>query len=536
MMTMMIRSLSSFMAITNTLAATPKDSKVLVHIPFQIHDPEGFDHVKADFGFGSILNDFQSISSYVYYVDEVFCYPSTNHSAGHPTLEPGTSWKTPFILLINGGGACSHVTKVRNAQMVGAAAVILAQPQCSCSDTNCTATFLHDTPPNCEDDAYVSTVLINDGSAEDISIPSFYLMKTISEKIKDQLRQNQPVMMELQWGMTDTFMNDDTNTDHDTVEIQFWSSAYDPHVRIETYTDLRTIASAFSENHISFVPQYNILDGHRWNCLNTATDDSPCDHLCTNNGRYCTNHAIDLTGRAILNETLRQTCIFQHSKANDDPKKGANKHDMYWEYVLYHKKECSKYPNTFTDPKCISDAMKQANIDKKTIDTCMDTAGGLDGDVQNTFFDTAVAEKHQEGIVTIPALVFNNHVLHRASAYLLFEVICNEYWMSNVRVVPDICIKCSSCPNTVGCVENHGKCTEFNNHERYIMPDDKDHAHPSPASTKKKSHFWSRLGWMLFFGCAFGGAYYYYETHIKDARRSGSRPLMNDYLHLNVDG
>ena len=144
--TMMLTTVwSFFLVITTTLTVAavavpqpPQDSKILVHIPFHIHDPDGFDHIKADFGFGSILNDFQSISSYVYYIEEVLCYPVTNHSIGFPTIDPGKSWEAPFILLINGGGTCSHVTKVRNAQMIGAAAVLLAQPKCSCSNTNCT--------------------------------------------------------------------------------------------------------------------------------------------------------------------------------------------------------------------------------------------------------------------------------------------------------------------------------------------------------------------------------------------------------------
>ena len=511
-------------------SAAPKDTKILIHIPFQIHDPDGFDHVPADFGFGSILNDFQSISSYVYYIDEVLCYPSTDHSAGYPMLPNGTSWKAPFILLINGGGACSHVTKVRNAQMVGAAAVVLAQPLCSCSNTNCTEVYHFDVDPekHCMKDDEVTTALINDGSADDITIPSFYLMKLTSEKLKDILRTGQPVLMELQWGITETFMEDP----HDAVPIYFWTSAYDPHVRVETYNDLRTITNAFSDS-LSFEPQYSLLDGSRWNCVGAAPDDSPCDHLCTNNGRYCTNHATDLTGQAIIKETLRRYCIFDHSKE----KGGNNKHDMYWDYVIFHKKECSKYPNTFADDKCIKDAMKHAGIDMSSIDSCMNTSGGLEEDMENAKLGPALAAQHQMGITTIPSLVFNHHILHRSSAYLLFDVICNEYWMSNVRDVPEICIKCSSCPNTVGCVENHGKCTAFDNHERYILPPNENHhSHPEPSPNKKKSYFWSRLGWMVLLGCAFGGAYYYYETHIKDARRSNSRPLMNDYLHLNVDG
>jgi hypothetical protein len=113
---------SYFDVLTVTVAAAvdlSKDSKILVHIPFQIHNPHGFDHIKADFGFGSILNGYQSISQYVYYIDQTLCYPVSNHSIGDPDIPEGESWKSPFILLVNGGGLCSHVTKVRNGQMIG---------------------------------------------------------------------------------------------------------------------------------------------------------------------------------------------------------------------------------------------------------------------------------------------------------------------------------------------------------------------------------------------------------------------------------
>jgi hypothetical protein len=366
-------------------------------------------------------------------------------------------------------------------------------------------------------------------------------MKQTGEVLKDTLRQNQPVLMELQWGITDTFMDPNdmkhgTSPQPDPVEIQFWSTAYDPHVRVETYTDLRIVTNAFSEVGIHFVPRYSILDGERFHCIGTASDDSPCDHLCTNGGRYCTNHATDLSGRAIITESLRRLCVFDHSTTGN-AQSGNQKHDMYWEYLLHHKKECSKAPHLFTDEACIAEAMKVAKLDAASIQACMISSGGTnDTALINNKLAAAIADQKRAGVVMIPSLVFNRNVLHRTSAYLLFEVICNEYWMSNVRTVPDICTKCSSCPNTVGCVENHGKCIEFNNHDRYIMPDTDHHESAPKSKNKKKSYFWSRLGWMVFFGCAFGAAYYYYDTHIKDARRSGSRPLMNDYLHLNMDG
>jgi hypothetical protein len=522
--------------VASVRGADVQDSKILVHIPFHLHDPNGFDHIAADFGFGSILNSYQSLSEYVYYIEETLCYPVTNHSIGHPTTPADQSRQTPFILFIQGGGVCSHATKVRHGQMIGASAVVLAQPSCSCSDTNCS-----DIP--CEDDSQV--VLVNDGSAADISIPSFYLKKPFSEQLKDQLRKNQPVLMELQWGLSESIMNEDGQGSNNKPQIQFWTTAYDPHVRLETYMNIRTISQALSD-HIDFLPQYSIINGTRYNCLGTAPDSSSetCDHLCTNFGRYCTNHATDLSGYAIVQETLRRLCIWEYSTdtyllqtSNDvspsvTGSSNSNKHSMFWDYVIYHKKECGS-PSTFADVHCVEKAMKQAKIDPKKIDQCMTAAGS---DTTNSKFDEAMKAQQRMGVVTLPSLAFNKHVLSRTSGALLFEIVCTEYWMSDVRAIPDICIKCASCPNTVGCVEHSGKCVDFKNEERYINPSKDKNSHKNDTKPKKKHRFWSTLGWLLLFGCAAGAAYYYYETQLKETRRSGTRPLMNDYLHLNMDG
>jgi hypothetical protein len=532
--------ISSYVAALPDDGAAVKDSNILIHIPFHLHNANGFDHVKADFGFGSMLNSYQSISEYVYFIEETLCYPVTNHSIGYPAIPSEESWKPPFILFINGGGTCSHVTKVRHGQMIGASAVVLAQPHCFCTSANCTAMYPDD---HCESDP----VLVNDGSAADISIPSFYLNKITAEELKTQLRKNQPVLMQLQWGLPEPTMNDsaDGKPSQKRPQVQFWSTAYDPNVRLDSYINIRSIVDAFSDR-IDFIPNYSILDGQRFHCGGTEPNASgePCDHLCTNFGRYCTNHATDLSGYSILQETLRRLCIWEHStkyrllseQVTDGvaTSKIDQKHSIFWDYVMYHKKECASSPHTFADEHCVDAAMKHANIDAGRVLQCMADAGKIDSDTTNAKLDDALKAQQKVGVVTLPSLVFNGKILSRASGALLFDVICSEYWMSEARTVPEICIKCASCPNTMGCVEHSGHCVEFKNEERYVDPS-KNNNH-SNDTKKKKHYFWSTLGWLIFFGCAAGAAYYYYETQLKGVRRMGSRPLMNDYLHLNVDG
>jgi hypothetical protein len=50
------------------------NSRIMVHIPFHLHDPNGFPHVPAEFGLVSSLTE-GSISTYMYYVESNLCEP-----------------------------------------------------------------------------------------------------------------------------------------------------------------------------------------------------------------------------------------------------------------------------------------------------------------------------------------------------------------------------------------------------------------------------------------------------------------------------
>ena len=129
-----------------------------------------------------------AIEQNVYYADADLCDGNTDYSrGGYPTRENDESgsmapWKAPFILMVD-RGSCPFVKKVRNAQKLGAAAVIIADTTCLCvAGDSCQS----------EGDAYCETkepIMADDGSGKDVTIPSYLMFKQDADPIKKVLTE-----------------------------------------------------------------------------------------------------------------------------------------------------------------------------------------------------------------------------------------------------------------------------------------------------------------------------------------------------------
>jgi len=481
-------------------------SNVLVHIPFQFHNASSFQHVQAEFGYSAMTSSPKSLAEFVYYVEAALCRPIHNANEGHPAHE---SWMKPPFILMAEPGSCSDVLKARNAQTIGASALLIADKNCLCSDRNCVAKYGNET--TCTQDA--DAVLVDDGSGGDITIPTFLIFRDLAQDLKTHLKNNQTALVELQWGLPECHM--ETKVPH----FHMYTTAYDPLVSLEFYVDLHTVVKAF-QGKVAFAPRFSLIDGHRFHCNTEPDENAPCDHMCTNHGRYCTKHATELSGHAIVRETLNRLCIWKHY--------GNTTADKYWDYVIYHKQLCAADPHSFADPKCIGDALKVAGINHDIVESCVRDAGDLDVDGTNALLEDELHHMETSGVHSLPALTVNRKVLHWTTAHGLFETLCTEYWLSDVQTVPEVCTKCSSCPNAVGCLEK-GKCVEFDNSERH--PD----TGYKRAEEKKGGHGW-KFFWFLTFIGTVGGAYYYYDQN-RDRfvnRRGGG--MLNDYMQLHGEG
>lgn len=491
-------------------------SRVSIHIPSALHHKEGEDHVKAEFGFKQSQSG--SISAYVYYVetDDNFCNAidyKSNGTEGYPKHTGGM--RSPYILVTGSSGGCSAVTKVRHAQEDGAAALVIMNDACRCDDKACLAQF----GSKCVEDHQVFKML-NDGSGSDVSIPSFLLTKTAAHNVTTQLKANQPVLMELSWGLKSKHMCHDP-----PVEYSLWTTAHDPLLDLDTYKHYRTISTALKDS-ATFTPRFSVIHGPRFGCDKQAEHQGPCAELCTNHGRYCAVHARGLTGNAIVTETLRRLCIHQHYGKDDDNKKDSP--TAYLDYLIYHLQHCS-HSDKYADKDCIKSAMDAAKINTAIIEQCFTDSGPLDQDKPNGLLSQQLELQEQSGVVALPALTVGSRVLEDASSWTLFEGICHHFYTRNLTTTPDICFKCVTCPNTIGCLEKKGKCVDFpvpSKGDSGGGDDNEDHSHK-----KKKNHGWT-VFWLLVVGLGAGGGFYYYKK-MQDNEGFG-RPggTLNSYFQL----
>lgn len=293
--------------------------------------------------------------------------------------------------------------------------------------------------PTCESQ---EPIMADDGSGADISIPSMLMFKRDADLVKEEVKNNRPVQMEMAWSLP---------TPDDRVEYDLWTTPADK-VSKDFLKTFKKIAVGLGEKAY-FTPHMYIYDGVRSNCQGNA-NDSFCYNLCTNNGRYCaTDPDNDLengiSGADVVTESLRRLCIWNNYGDVD----GIGKE--WWDYVSEFIDRCSE-SDYFTDDACIKDVYKHSNVNGDLIERCMNDSGGVKGDVSNSKLESELNSQEQRGVVVIPTAFVNSAAIRGAlTTSNVFTAICSGY---SEGTTPTICNKCSACPDVVGCVEK-GRCS-----------------------------------------------------------------------------
>jgi hypothetical protein len=289
--------------------------------------------------------------------------------------------------------------------------------------------------------------MADDGSGNDVSIPSFLMFKMDADKIKAELLNNKPVQVEMTWALP---------SPDDRVEYDIWSVPTDITSK-DFFMTFKKLALALGDRAY-FTPHMYIYDGLRAGCQG-ANGENQCLNLCTNNGRYCAldpedDLEVGISGADVVRESLRRLCIWNHYGSDDGI--GAK----WWDYVYQFNTRCAEDADYFTSPECIKDAYKHSGIDADKIDRCMMDSGGLDKDSPNNKLDLEISTQAARGVVMIPTAFVNTIALRgRLTSTNIFHAICAGYAEGTA---PAICGVCGHCPDAAACVDA-GVCTSQGN-------------------------------------------------------------------------
>lgn len=441
----------------------------------------------------------------MYYADDSLCDVETNTRKGYPTRDTDETgkmapWPSPFILMVD-RGHCTFVKKVRNAQRSGAAGVIIADNTCLCADTEC----MNQTGnPSCESQ---EPIMADDGSGADISIPSFLMFKHDADKVKEELKADHPVQIEMTWSLP--------NPD-EVVEYELWTTPTDV-VSREYMRTFKTIAKALM-GRAYFTPHFYIYDGLKSGC-NGVHGENLCHNLCTNHGRYCAtdpDNDLDhgISGADVVTESLRRLCIWNHYGAKD----GVG--EVFWDYITEFMARCS-ISDYFASDDCIRDAYKHAGVDGPVVDRCMSNSGGLENDSSNSFLDVELSTKVQRGVVIVPTTYVNNAPLRGAlTTSIVFKALCAGFADGTT---PEICSQCSACSEPVSCILGGGSCSSH-------MPGSGGYSSGGSSGGGVSTHTFFTT--MLFIFAGLGGVAVWHYKKTRDDMRDQVRGILAEYMPL----
>jgi len=508
------------------------------HIPTALHHEYSWPHIASSFGRvglgsqGSMVLPLKMLHK----KDHHLCDDNIHEFEIRTHLNIPADSGDPFILMVE-RGVCTFVKKARNAQHLGAAAIIIADaehdhfPDALYGDIiSLDGNYTND---NHTDHEYAYR-LPDDGSGKDISIPAIMIAKKeyqgIKKVIDSKTNETGIVVAEFAWHVP---------TFDDKVTMELWSSPVDRHTKEFMASNFSAIARSFDMNemhaekhekkdhhHETYKEELNLmrfrerpilLDGKSLGCLgNTKAPDEACYHLCTNGGRYCHASHHRVLGRDIVKESLRRLCIDKHYK---NPK-------VYWDYIDHFNNFCwdSDY---FAVDKCIDDAYKHSKIDKESIESCFSDSGSPSEDKANALLEDAIDLARSRGIYQSPTV----HINHEPTMMVNWEglkprtvlySLCESFSYGRK---PHVCYACMMCGDPVACAKRSPmKCLAGDGEEKEDTNAHKDHHHKTKKGNKKhhsKGHHVFR--WfmsLLVVGGCFGG-YVYYKKHMEENGASG---------------
>ena len=364
----------------------------------------------------------ESIQAQLFYTTRKLCGDETPNT-------PESVKKNDYFLLVDRGG-CSFVEKVRNAQRDNATAVFIADDKCTCNSNN----ICEDDPGEVCDNSI--PVMDDDGSGEDIMIPSMMLYKPDAEVLKTELVKGTDIEINLSFPVPKAV--------NGRTEYILWTSPDDIMSRQFVSTFLE--AAEQLKDRAVFTPKMFIKDGTEKGCRSYDMDDEPCPGVCTNYGRYCPARLYDSDiydnhGTKMVVESLRRMCIWEVYGKKD----GVG--SEWWQYVREWIQKCS---NSHYSATCAADVFETVGIDQSLIESCMKDSGDFGQDVENVLLDTSILNAEDYAVTFAPALYVNDVVIRGS---LSFGTVLNTICKTFENDIPEICFRWGDCSKDCGAGE-----------------------------------------------------------------------------------
>jgi len=235
------------------------------------------------------------------------------------------------ILMVD-RGVCSFTVKVKNAQNIGARAVVVVD--------------------NIDED--VDRIIMSDnGAGGNLYIPSLLISMDDGALIKEFINNRQftrYVAMNIRFELPRVI---------DVVNYEIWISSGSPKA-LEFVNEFAKTGKKFKKENAVFTPHYVM-----WYCPHCAASGYTTDDPnCLSGGKYCApdpDNSGPLTGRDVLYEDLREICVFKQADENK------HKYDMWFNYMHKLNTTCSE---AITE-KCSYSAMDKAKVDTKKVKNCV---------------------------------------------------------------------------------------------------------------------------------------------------------------------
>lgn len=331
-------------------------------------------------------------------------------------------------------GDCYFANKVWNAQLAGAAAVLVM-------DNKKEDLITMDSP---DDDPVASQYLQN------ITIPSALISKEFGDKLKAALEEaKELVTMKLDW--RESLPHPD-----ERVEYEFWTNSNDEcgakcDAQVEFVRNFKGVAQILERGgYTQFTPHYIT-----WYCPQAFIESKQCKAQCINNGRYCApDPEQDFTkgydGKQVVIENLRQLCVFNVTNSTGSLRQPWK----WWDFVTDFQIRCPMKDNKY-GPECAEDVIRSLSIDVEAVRKCM---GDPDADVDNPILkyeqDAQVGQGTRGDVTILPTLIVNQRQYRgKLDKTAVLKAICSGYEESTD---PPVCL--SDTMETNECLDNNGGC------------------------------------------------------------------------------